>query len=122
MTQNHDVEIGRTIRNGIISVLELWASKEAQLNYQKDVPIANVPAELFCQWCDDSYHKESPIIGKEFSIKEKEALVQFDEIINRISALTPEELPGITEFIETNEWKIINQAAIETLPKIIRPE
>ena len=36
-----------------LEVLRLLADPEAQLRYERDVPIANVPAELVCMWFDD---------------------------------------------------------------------
>ena len=41
-------EIERNIRFLVIDALELISSKELQLKYQRDVPIADVSAELFC--------------------------------------------------------------------------
>ncbi len=122
MTQNQDSEIGRNIRIGLVGILDLWTSKDAQLEYQKNVPIAHVSAELFCQWYDDYYQKDSPIIEKEFTQLEREALAKFDKVINHISDITPDDLPNIEEFIKTNEWRTVNQVAIEVLPKIKRPE
>ena len=42
-------------RQYVIEYLELIASRKAQLAYQKNVPIADVAAELFCMWFDDLY-------------------------------------------------------------------
>jgi len=36
-----------------LEFLRLQAGPEAQLRHERDVPIANVPAELVCMWFDD---------------------------------------------------------------------
>lgn len=36
-----------------MEVLRLLADPEAQLRYERDAPIADVPAELVCMWFDD---------------------------------------------------------------------
>lgn len=40
-------------REKYLEVLRLIADREAQLRYERDVPIANVSAELVCMWFDD---------------------------------------------------------------------
>ena len=40
-------------RNQYLEALRLIADPEAQRAYERDVPIANVPAELVCMWFDD---------------------------------------------------------------------
>lgn len=42
-----------TLRDAVISHLELLASLELQTRYERDVKIADVPAELVCIWFDD---------------------------------------------------------------------
>lgn len=113
-----EIELGKNIRLGLNGVLELWASADEQLNYKRNVPTANVSAELFCQWCDDYYIKDNPIMIKEFSQMELEAYKEFDKVICEISDATPEYLPTIEEFIKTKEWEVIHNAAISALLKI----
>ena len=40
-------------RDRYLEILRLIADPEAQRRYERDVPIANVPAELACMWFDD---------------------------------------------------------------------
>lgn len=42
----------------MINLLRLLSSDQEQLNYQTDIPIAAVPAELVCVWFDDQYHPD----------------------------------------------------------------
>lgn len=41
------------IRGQVVARLELLASLEQQDLYRRNVPIADVPAEMFCVWFDD---------------------------------------------------------------------
>lgn len=117
MTTEEEIEFGQNIRLGLNGVLELWASADVQLEYQKKVPIANVSSELFCQWCDDYYNENNPIMIKEFSQMELEAYKEFNNVICDISDQIPEIMPPIEEFINTQEWNLVNQAAVSTLKK-----
>jgi len=44
-----------SIRQSVIDVLQILASPFEQLEYQQDVQIADVPAELLCMWFDASF-------------------------------------------------------------------
>lgn len=118
MTELDDKELTKRVRQNLLDVLDLWASKESQLEYQRNVPIAQVSAELFCQWADDFYHPDSTHFKMAFDEREKGLLAEFDKVLNDISDKAPTDLPYITEFVKTNEWLVINQAAVETLKKI----
>ncbi len=118
MTKIDDREFAKRIRQNILEILNLWASKEKQLEYQENVPVAQVTVELFSQWSDDFYHPESTHFKMVFNEKEREALAAFDKVINHISDKTPNDLPVITDFVKTNKWLIVNQEAIRTLNKI----
>ena len=118
MRTKEEIELGHNIRLGLNEVLKLWASADEQLEYQKNVPIANVSAELFCQWCDDYYNEDNPIMIKEFNQMELEALKEFDKAISHVADITPEELPHINEFVKTREWEIVHVKAISTLKKL----
>jgi hypothetical protein len=66
------------IRDGIRSLLALLADANAQRDYEVRVPIADVPAELFCMWFDDQYHPDDAGFRAAFSPEELSALAQFD--------------------------------------------
>jgi hypothetical protein len=42
-----------SVREAVLRQLELLASLELQAKYERDVPAADVPAELVCGWFDD---------------------------------------------------------------------
>ncbi|MCL6273178.1 hypothetical protein M3P19_04110 [Muricauda sp. 2012CJ35-5] len=118
MTEIDDIELANRIRQNVMNILDLWSSKEEQLKYQKNVPIAQVSAELFCQWADDFYHPESTQFKMAFDEKERELLSDFDKTLNDISDKTTNDLPYFDDFVKTKEWKVVNRAAIKTLEKI----
>lgn len=106
-------ELAQNLRRGIIETLQLISSREEQLNYQRNVPIAYVSAELFCLW--DGYYNEDSA-GEEwfrnvFSNEQLEAMKQFNQIFNDVLTSLPEELPSIEELILTPQWGKLSTAA-----------
>lgn len=102
------------IRKNILENLELWGSKDKLFEYQKNVPIAQVSAELFCQW-DETYHPNDKYFLKAFNEKERIILANFDRIVNEIAKETPNDLPDIVDFVETQGWRTLNELATKTL-------
>jgi hypothetical protein len=114
-----DDEFVDLTRKNIFGVIDLWASKENQLEYQKNVPIAQVSTELFCQW-EDFYLLDSDDFKQAFNVEELKILSEFDNALKEIVDKTQQTLPVIDEFIETDEWRMMNSKAIEILKKINR--
>ena len=104
-------------RNNVFGVIDLWTSKESQLEYQRGVPMAQVSAELFCQW-EDYYFPASDDFRQIFNPAELKLLSEFDEALKAIVDATPKNLPFIDEFIETEEWETMNNKAIEIKNKL----
>ncbi len=119
MANVNDFDLSRRLRHNILDVLELWASKNAQLEYQKNVPIAQVSSEIFNQW-DDFYYPDTEHFLIAFNEKERKALANFNETINSIADKTETYLPDISAFIKTDEWRIVNKSAIEAIKNIMK--
>ena len=117
MTEVDNKELARRLRQNLSDVLDLWTSKDEQMEYQENVPIAQVSVELFCQWVD-FYYPETVHFKLAFNDREREILADFDKILNHISDKTPKELPYITDFVKTNDWLVVNQAAIDTMKRL----
>jgi hypothetical protein len=109
ITEKEFIELNR---QNVFGVIDLWSSKESQLDYQKNVPIAQVSAELFRQW-EDFYFPDSTDFKQSFSKDELEILSDFDKAINDTADRTPDDLPYIDDFIKTKEWYDMNENAIE---------
>ena len=113
-------EIANNIRKAIIDTLILVSSEKHQLKYQKTVPIADVSAEIFCQW-DDSYYPDGDVFKLGFSAVEMGAMRNFNEVFESVCNETPDQLPSIEVFIKSPEWKKYSKAAIDALkafPKV----
>ena len=77
-----------TYRQGIIEALRLARSAQAQKDYAKRVPIADIVAEVFeCWW--DLYHPKSPEFQHAFTEPERKALAAYESECARIAAVTP---------------------------------
>jgi hypothetical protein len=107
-------DFAEVMRKNIFEIIELWSSKDKQLDYQDSVPIADVSSELFCQWAD-SYTPEFIDFREAFNTVELGLLSEFDKELNIISEKTPNRLPEIREFIKTEEWKVLSDKAKEIL-------
>lgn len=113
-----DEEMASRIRKLVLDVIELWSSKEEQLEYQKNVPIANVSSELFGQW-DLLYNPEDRLFKMAFNESELKQLADFEKVLTReTTRVSPYNVPDIELFVYTLEWREINKEAIELLKKL----
>ncbi len=94
-------------RENILGVLQLWSSREEQLEYQKSVPNTQVSAELFEQW-NDFYTPTAEVMKQAFDKNELELLEKFDKIITEKAKDLNTSISELNEFIETSEWKELN--------------
>ena len=90
-------------RSSIREHLELLANPNAQRDYERDAPIADVPAELFCGWFDDSYHPEDPAFQAAFNPRELALLADFNDLFAAAEREIPEIHPchGLQSFRST---------------------
>jgi hypothetical protein len=117
MTEITDKEMAKRLRENILNVLDLWNSVDKQLEYQSNVPIAQVSSELFNQWAD-FYYPDSKHFKIAFDKIENEILSDFDKLLNHISDKFPNGIEYISNFIKTNEWLILNNAAKDTINRL----
>ena len=104
------MEAQSEFRGLILDVLELIADRDAQLEYQQKVPYVDVAGELFEQW-DDAYHPTHPPFVSQFSGREFVALEAFASLIDRVANETPRQLPPLAEFMKSEHWKRLSNAA-----------
>ncbi len=110
-------DFAELMRQGIIEVLELWASKDKQKKLQESNSEINITEELFNQWKDYNIDKPN-FLNEVFQLEERIAINQFDKVLNQKNELLNESYPRLHEFIDTEGWKKINGLAKETLIKI----
>ena len=105
------------LRNRIIEHLELVSSSEAQLAYQRSVPIAQVSNELFNGWGDWVANEPAidEFIAPIFSPEEQFAVREFNAVLDAVARRTPQNLPYITDFIGTPGWQELSSAASKAL-------
>ena len=102
-------------RDNVLGVLRLLASPEAQLDYQRRVPIAQVSAELFCQWADDTFSADDSRLQALFSPAEWTSLLAFNSRFESIFARAPQPLPPISDFVVHPLGRELTEAAREAL-------
>lgn len=109
----------RSVRAGTIEVLELLADLAAQHAYGRNVPTADVPAELACMWFDDVYHPESAVHAEAFTPAEQRVLADFNAFYDRhVRALPMGEDLAILHACPT--WIEITQRAGEAVMRLKR--
>jgi len=99
-------------RKETFDTLRLISSESEQLDYQSKVPIAHVSAELFCSWesCYQDVKNRDWYQGT-FSKIELAALKRFDVTFEQVCSETDQDVPYITEFIQTKQWLTLSKAA-----------
>lgn len=112
-----DSEFTKLTRESIISLLELWSSKEQQLDYKNAYPELNVAEELIMQWID-SYTPDLPDFTGSFRPKELKALALFDVEVKRYFTEHESAIPDYGIFVATNAWSKMNAIAVEVLKEL----
>ncbi len=99
-----------SIREAIISEIELLSFPSKQLEYEKNVPIANVPAELICGFCDDLYHPKSEQILSQFNAEELKELAHLYDVLCEVATI---EAASVTELLKHEKWRVVVSLAKE---------
>ena len=119
MSEQEPIEtVQRRIRNHIIRYFKMASSADALLEYQRNVPIAYVYAELFCQW-QDWFEMATNSIGKEFpdpiySDDERVAIANFERMWQETIKRAPKN-SDIASFVKTAEYERLANVAKESL-------
>jgi hypothetical protein len=97
-------------RRSIHELLVLIGDRDAQRAYERDVPIANVPAELICMWFEDHYHPAAGWFVSAFSADELAELAAFNDFYRARTDNLPTS-GGIDVLQKAREWgEIVNRA------------
>lgn len=99
-----------SIRTAIIEAIELLSLPSEQLAYEKNVPIANVPAELICIFCDDLYHPESEQLLSQFNAEEMNGLAHLNGVLCEAAEI---EVSSVSELLKNDQWKTVINVAKE---------
>jgi hypothetical protein len=105
------------IRSNIIDYLESASSPVEQLDYERRVPIAQVPNEIINQWedcvpdADFEWYSEP-----EYSADEQSAIKRFHAIWDIVADETPDPMPHTVEaLIGTPVWQRLIDGAEDAL-------
>ena len=69
-------EESKSYRKRVIEEIELLASPSTQMQYERDVPIADSPSELICQFVDGLYHPKDEVFLNAFTAEELRSLAE----------------------------------------------
>lgn len=104
--------LAQRIRNRIIEYLEIASSYEEQREYERSVPIANVPSEMICQWADWVEDKRLDSFTEPvFSSSEQVAVGEFHAIWHSVANDTAKTMPPLSDLIGTEPWERLRRGA-----------
>lgn len=117
MSKISNIVILQRLRNNIISYLDK-CTEEKQLEYQKNVPIADVPSELMEQWSDE-FDIDGYIQGwytrPTYTDEELQSALVFEAIICFACENMPDEKGDINEVFKILWWPVLKEQAKTTL-------
>jgi len=110
------------IRNNIIAYLEVASSALEQREYERKVPIAQVPNEMIDRWEDSVQPNDFAWYSEPvFTREENQAMRDFHAIWNEVADATPNPMPYSVELlIGTPIWDRFMSAASIALDVFMR--
>ena len=95
-------------RTAVLAHIRLVASAEAQLKYEIDVPIAQVPAELICGFVDELYQPKSELMLTGFTNDELKGLAElYGRLCAASEAFSREDASTVQEILKIPEWRSV---------------
>jgi len=98
--------------------LQLLASAERQIEYERNVPNVRITAELVEVWFSQTYHPADPGFRSSFSDSELETLAKFNDVFDRHVNLLPNSRGTVQTWLVDSAWKEIMGAASDALANI----
>jgi hypothetical protein len=102
----------------IIEILELIASEEQQLSYERNVPHVDITVELLSMWFDDQYHPDDAFFRSCFTADELAALAEFQRFYDERCKKLPESEGTVRTWLASPVWREIMRKAHETVSQI----
>jgi|RhiMetdeSRZDD1v2_1073273.scaffolds.fasta_scaffold1195220_1 DNA-dependent RNA polymerase auxiliary subunit epsilon len=102
----------------IIELLQLLASEEEQLAYERNVPHVNITVELLCMWFDDRYHPDEAVFVSCFTTDELSALAEFHRFYDERKDQLPPGEGTVRTWLDSPVWRDVMLKAKSTLEQI----
>lgn len=106
-------------RKQIIDLLQLFASEEQQLAYERDVPHVDITTELVCMWFDDQYQPKLRHFETCFTEDELAALGEFHRFYDQRVDRLPESRGTVRTWLASPIWREIMEQAQRTLDRVV---
>ena len=112
--------IDKEYKRAVLETISLIADPEAQIQYEKDVPIAHIPSELICIWFDDRYHPGTKVFNATFTEEERKILKDFNQEYDSLLKNVSEEAESgtVLDLHKDKYWCEIMNIAKQTLRKL----
>jgi hypothetical protein len=105
-------------RKQIVELLQLFASEEQQLAYERNVPHVDITAELVCMWFDDQYHPKLRHFESCFTPAELAALDEFHRFYDERVERLPESQGTVRTWLANPVWREVMEHARRTLEQV----
>ncbi len=111
----------KAYRKRVIDEIEGLASPSIQMEYERNVPIADIPAELICGFVDDLYHPKSALFLSAFTERESKSLAElYAKICIASDAFTKHDCHSVAEIQKLPEWRSVMAFAKDLLVELKR--
>lgn len=98
------------LKQRVVDQIRLLAHPSEQLEYEKNVPIANVPAELICGFCDDLYSPTYLALSNAFSDDELKELAHLYGLLIEAAKV---DVASVSELLKSRPWQAVVALAKE---------
>lgn len=106
-------------RTIVVEQLEMLASFDAQMAYERNVSHVDVSQELVEGWFSDSYHPTDTAFRQCFSLEELEDLDEFHAMFDKALTVLPSSHGSIVSWQKTAPWIDVRDQAVRTLQKLL---
>lgn len=103
-----------------LDLLQLFASEERQLAYERDAPHVSITEELFIMWFNDLYRPDDANFASWFTQDELTDLAEFSQYLNDRKQQLPDSHGTIRTWLPNPVWREIMQKAQRILERIAK--
>lgn len=104
----------KAVRMAVLEHVRLLARASAQTQYEKDVPMADIPAELVCGFCDELFHPKSQTFLDAFTEDEIKDLAVLYGLLHLASRRMDDSPPlQVADLQKLPEWRQVMTFAKE---------